>query len=269
MSDPSITPSSDAGAQIAPSSTPASTPTPSEIEVREDSVLKFGDQKVPFSKYRGIESEYTKATQERSKLQSQVQELQRQIQQAQQAQRQSQQPQRNPAADAIAKIRALPYLSGEEAAGVVEQLLGGFQQRDAIAYMLAQRLAQLEQSMSGVRDQHVNQTFAQKINKFRTDLQIPERFQKRLEELYLAYEGDDLDQEFPRIAKEWYDDIQAGFEELRKAKIESARKIPFVPGRGGQASPSKPLDFTGAESVTEQADKAWNAFGLGEKADRT
>lgn len=241
-------------------------PSPTEIEVREDSVLKFGDQKVPFSKYRGIESEYTKATQERSKLQQELQQARQQAQQyEQQIRRGQQQPQRDPAAATLEKLRSLPYLSGEEAAGVVEQIIASNRQQQSIAYMLAQRLAQLEQSMTGVRGQYANQNFSAKIAKIRDSQQIPERFQKRLEELYLAYEGDDLDEQFPAIAKEWYSDIQAAFKELQTQKIQESRRGPFVPGRGGQGSPSKPLEFSGAESVAEQADKAWKAFGLDQK----
>lgn len=249
---------------------PASTPsTPSTVQVTPDSVLEFDGQKVPFSKFRGIESEYTKATQARAQLEKQLTEAR---QQAQQYQQQIQQfrnvaggQRQDPAAETIAKLRSLTYLSGEEAAGVVEQIIAANRQQQSIAYLLAKRIADLEQSLSGVRGQYASQSFGQKIAGFREQLQIPERFQKRLEELYLAYEGDDLDQEFPKIAKEWYDDISAAFTEAQKAKLEQARRGPFVPGRGGQGSPSKPLDFTGAESVAEQAQKAFDAFGLGSK----
>jgi hypothetical protein len=177
-------------------------------------------------------------------------------------QQHSQQPQVDPAHAVLSKIRSLSYLSGEEAAGVLEQFVSANRQQQTIAYLLAKRIADLEQSLSGVRGDWANNTFQSKIAKVREQLEIPEDWQQNLEELYLAYEGDDLDQQFPEIAKKWYERTTSTFAKLEKARLEAARKTPFIPGKGGQGTPSKPLQLTGAESASEQADKVGQMFGL-------
>jgi chromosome segregation ATPase len=259
------TPSQAPETAAAPSaSAPAPQPS-SALDVNHDSVLRFEGKEIPFSKLRGLESEHTKATQALSEARRQASAYQQAIQERDaqiQRFRQAAGTQPNAQADALAQLRALSYVSGEEAAGIVEHMQGQNRQLQAIAYMLAQKIAQLEQNVSGVTGQYANQNFSSKIAKFRDQLQIPERFQKRLEELYLAYEGDDLDDEFPRIAKEWYDDIQAGFQDVQKARIEAARRGPFIPGKGGQGSPSRPLEMKGNETPAEQAEQVGRMFGL-------
>ena len=79
--------------------------------------------------------------------------------------------------------------------------------------------------------------------------------------VYLAHEGDDLDSEFPAIFKDYWEDTNREIEEQRQAKVNGARKQPFIPGKGGNTGPSKPLTLKGNESSKDIADMLWNQFG--------
>jgi hypothetical protein len=57
--------------------------------------------------------------------------------------------------------------------------------------------------------------------------------------------------------------MEAMFEARKRQAVEKARRMPFVPGRGGQTGPSAPLQLKGNESSRQIADMLWDGFGTG------
>jgi hypothetical protein len=158
-------------------------------------------------------------------------------------------------------------LNGQEAAEVVEQLAGQFdsfqgalRQRDAVMLALAKHIQQQNQALSGITSKSSMADFEGKTARWAKDIGVPDAMVPRLQELYLAYEGDDLDNEFPTIARKWWDDIQAAVRGYDKGRAEAARKLPFIPGQGGQAGPSKPLN-SGFKTAKQITDELWPAMG--------
>lgn len=249
--------------------------SPQVIDISEDSMVRLPGQKDPVKYgdyYRNFQSEFTKRAQEakrvaaeKAELSRQLQDHQRRLQQYEQQMRggygQQQQPQKPNLAE---QVRALPYLTGQEAASVVEsitQQIGQYdaalQKRDAALVMLYKRLQQMEQSFGSIQQRTTMSDFQGKIAKWVKDAGIPEGAQEWAQELYLAYEGDDLDQEFPQILTNRWNQLQGFLKAQEKERVEAARRQPFVPGRGGSGTPSKPLQNLARMSAKEISDAVW------------
>ena len=249
---------------------------PSIVELSEDSMVKLPGAKDPVrygDHYRTFQSEFTKRAQEASRLKQEAQQLrqqlqehQRRLQQGQQQQGQGQQP---PSATAklgelANSLKSLTYLSGQDAARVVEHLTQQFagqeaalQRRDLAIGLMFKELKKMGGTLNQLHSSHTSTEFESKITKFAKDGGIPDRLLPRVKELYLAYEGEDLDQEFPQILKGWYDDVQGAFRDNERKRVEDARRQPFVPGKGGNGTPSKPLANFARSSAREIADAVW------------
>jgi hypothetical protein len=249
--------------------------TPSPVTLKDDDLISYEGAKepVPFKTLRGLQSQFTKVSQERSKLESAHQQATRQLQERDALIQRLQQAiggRAESGPDLLAQIRELPYLTGQDAVGVVGQLVQAIQTRDMALKLMAARIGEMGQQVSKLYDTHSSTTFDAKIGKFAKQIDgFPEKLIPRLKELYNAYEGDDLDEVFvEEIAKPWWNELQAEVRGLDKARVQAVRQKPFVPGRGQTPKVSKPLDFAG-ESADEQADKLWEMFGLGEADDNT
>ena len=245
---------------------------PSIIDLSEDSMVRLPGAKDPVrygDHNRTFQSEFTKRAQEASKLRAQLQEYQRREQENQRrAQSQQQQQQRaqrpNKLAELAQSLKSLTYLNGEQAAGVVEHLTQQFaaneqelQKRDYALGLMYKQMKQMEQTVNGMARKNSSAEFGSKIGKFVKDAGLPDRANRWAQELYLAYEGDDLDVEFPKILRERWEELTGIHEEQRKARVDQARRQPFVPGRGGNGSPSKPLANYSRASAKEIADAIW------------
>jgi hypothetical protein len=126
-------------------------------------------------------------------------------------------------------------------------------------------LNQMKQ-MKGVLDNlhrnHTTSSFDAKIDKWLTENQWNPELRDLAKEVYLAYEGDDLDQEFPRIFAQRVDQMRKAFESERQSKLNNARKMPFIPGKGGATGPSKPLEIKGS-NPRDVSDQLWDMFHKG------
>jgi hypothetical protein len=121
-------------------------------------------------------------------------------------------------------------------------------------------MQQMEQRLGGLYETHTTSAFDAKIAKWLQDGGYPAEYGDLAKEVYLAYEGDDLDVEFPRIFAERVEQVERAFEARRQKKLSEARRGVFVPGKGGQAGPSKPIQFKGNESSKEIADALFATF---------
>jgi hypothetical protein len=243
--------------------------SPTVIDLSEDSMVRLPGAKDPVrygDHYRGFQSEFTKRAQAAKTAETRAAQLQQQLAEYQRrSQSQAQQTQQPNKLKALGEqLRSLTYLSGEQAAGVVGQLteqFGAYEQalakRDTALGLMYKRMMQMDQTLQGLNSTQTNASFETKINEFAKAGHIPEKLIPRVKELYLAYEGDDLDQEFPRILSEWYEDIKTVSRDTERQRVEGARRNPFVPGQGGNASPGQKLQTHARSSAKEIADAFW------------
>jgi len=257
-----------------PATDSAAEPTP--IELRDDSLVKIpgSDKPTKYGEfYRGLQGQLTKASQRAAELERRYVEAQARLEERERAfQRMNSQPTpgqtTNPTAELVNKIRSLPYMSGEDAAEMTETIInqiaqvgGQFQQRDAILIGLARQLKATQDLVNNLQSNHVNSSFEGKITRWVGELGLPAEATDFAKELYLAYEGEGLDEEFPTILKNRWEQVVSLARQAERARIDSARKLPFVPGRGGQGVPSKPLsDKLAKANPAQVADELWEAM---------
>lgn len=258
------------------------TGTPEPIELSDDSFVKVPgvDKPVKFGEhYRGLQSQFTKTSQEAARLRAEfertqaiLQERERRIQDYERRFSGGPQPAADPFGELKNKLKALPYLKGEEAVEVVEQIVGGFgqvgkalQDRDKVLGLMYQRIQQLEAGVGQYSSQRAEQEFDGKITRFVNEVGLPAEATDFAKKLYLAYEGDDLDAEFPAILRDEWERVSSLIEAQRRKRIEDARRAPFVPGKGGNGRPSAPLSSRLAKaSSAETADALWDMVQAGE-----
>lgn len=221
----------------------------------QDKPVKFGDH------VKGFQAQHTKAAQRAAQLER---ELQTERQQRQEFERRAQDVQRQQArgqqSDVYEALRQLPYLTGEDAVGVVQQIAGQIGQRDQILAGALHELRQLKQLVGGLHETHTTSQFEGKIQKFLSDGGYGPEYGDIAKELYVAYEGADLDQEFPQILRNRVAQLEKAFEAKRRMTLDSARKVPFVPGKGSTAGPSKPLEIKPNASAKEVAEQLWGSW---------
>lgn len=221
--------------------------------------IKGSDKPVKFGEHvRNFQSQWTKEAQKRAALERTLAEREAKLQQLEAAQRQAQQGQQQ--GDVYQALRQLPYLSGEDAVGVVQAIAGQIQERDKVLIQALNKIKSLEGVVKTINQSYVTNGFESKIDRWLTENGWPSDLKDLAKEVYLAYEGDDLDQEFPRIFSARVDQMRKAFEAERQAKIRASKPQPFVPGQGGKASPSKPLQFKADASAREIAEQMWPLF---------
>ena len=242
------------------STTPAE---PTAIDINDDALIRIkgSDKPVKFGEHvRGFQSQFTRASQEAARLKRELEQERQTRQRYEQERQRSQQGNSNGEPSIEEQLGQLPYLSGTDAARVVKSIQGQIQQRDQVLLGTLKKLQHMEGILNTLNQSHSTSSFDAKISKWLTDGGYPSGLANWAKEIYLAYEGDDLDTEFPQILKTRYDEIAREFEAQRQAKIRGARPQPFVPGRGGQATPSKPLEVKANTSPRELADLLYNQF---------
>jgi hypothetical protein len=233
----------------------------------DDALVKYPgtDKPVPFKNLRNFQAQWTRESQRRAEVERKLAErdaqLQRYEQERQAAARQGAAKQGGQS-DVYEALRQLPYLDGEAAVQVVQKIQQDFAARDNILLQMAQRMQAMQRTLGQVNETYTNQGFDSKISRWLSEGNYPQEYSDLAKEIYLAYEGDDLDYEFPRIFAERVEQIEKAFEARRNAKVQAQRQNRFVPGKGGVAGPSKPLTFKGGESAKEIADALFPTFGV-------
>lgn len=255
-----------------PAATAGTNAEPTPIELKEDSLVKLpgSDKPVKYVEwFRDYQGRYTKATQESSTLKRQLAQIEAQRQQdqaeLQRLRASGQQPVNRPDPRATMRDRLskLQYLNGEEAAQLYEDLHSQFEQRDQALQtrdmalrVIAMKVSEALSRIDELSQRNTSTDLKGKIAKFKSELGLPDGTEEFLEDLYSAYEGEDLDTEFPNIVKARWEQVTSAIRALDKAKVEQAKKARFVPGRGGTLSPSKPIDVSDMDA-REAADFFW------------
>lgn len=262
-----------------PTNIEPNTPTePAPISLTDDSfVLAPGrDKPVKYGElFRGFQSDYTKKQQalarERAEWEGSKRteegELRKLATELLSRQRQSSSPNTDPTASMLEKLRQVQYLSGADAAQLFEHLqgnLGGqsqaLQQRDQVIQGMHNYIQNLAKEVQQLKGTYTTQSWEGNLKGVVKQLGYPDEAIDLAKEIYLAYEGDDLDAEFPSILRNRWEQLQNLFDSRRKAAVDAARKKPFdgIPKRGGAGSAANPLGLKGNENAKDTADKLWN-----------
>jgi uncharacterized protein YihD (DUF1040 family) len=252
------------------------TKAPSAIDIKDDSLVRIGDQKDPvqFGKwYKGFQGQLTKATQERAalerkyaeteasskELKSNYERLMTEVQRAKQTGNKE---------DALAALRNLQYISGQDMASIVETVQGRFNQfqgefagRDKAIMFLGEKLKDVMTQLQGYQQKETQVGFGNKIDKFLKDSGFGPELKDLAEEIYLAYEGDDLDQEFPDILKKRVDQVQRYARAAEQKRISDNKRNMFVPGKDQRVGPTGALKSKLAKGKAKDvASELWDAM---------
>ena len=272
---PSAGASGNPGAQPTPSiggANPAPSSAPSVLDISDDSMVRLPGAKDPVRYsdwYRRFQSEFTKRSQAASEAQRQLADAQRAIQERDAALQRFRTPQGQPAdpnGDLVNSIKSLSYLKGEDAVKVIEHITNQLGQRDQKSQqmMLAMSLMykqqqEMAQRLNDVHSRSTQGDFKTKMTGYVQTLGLPAEAVDLATEVYLAYTGDDLDEEFPTILRNRWEQVQNLVRQADRKRVDEARRAPFLPGKGGQGSPSKPLSMAG-KSAAERADILWDSL---------
>jgi len=255
------------GSSLGSSSAGATSIPPAEpnvFDLSDENALirvKGSDKPVKFGEHvRGFQSQFTKASQKAAQLEKDLHQERQLRQQHEQALNQAKQHGgQQQQGDVFQALRALPYLTGEDAVTVVQSIAQQIQQRDVILINALRQMQQMQQTVRGLHESSVGSGFDTKIAGWLQKGGYPPEAADLAKEIYLAYEGDDLDNEFPQIFANRWNQVEKLFEARRSAKIQANKRVPFLPGKGGQGTPSKALEVKPNASAREVADQLWNA----------
>ncbi len=235
--------------------------TPTPIELKDDSWVKIpgSDKPVKYGDYyRGLQGQLTRASQGRSALEKEVERLRQTAQSTQENTGKPVTP--NKRQQMINQLRQKTYLSGEEAAGVVDNILGDFEQdlgtRDQAIQLLAKKIVQMDGQLGNLRGESTTSKFSNTIKNGLKANGLPDDLSDFAEVIYLAHEGEGLENEFPALLKDHWEKYAQLVRKMDQEKVTNARRS-RLPGKGGQGSASKPMDFAG-KSAKEQADAVWD-----------
>jgi hypothetical protein len=238
---------------------------PTVIDIPDENALirvKGSEKPVKYGDHvKGFQSQFTKASQRAALLEKQLQQERTQRERLEQAQRQAQSQPTASTEDIFASLRQLPYLTGEDAVGVVQSIGQQLRQRDMVLMGALKQMQAMQERLQRIDESYTNQSFDQKINSFLSNGGYGPEYAEYAKELYLAYEpSPTLDDEFPQILAARLEGLEKLLDAKRQAKINGARKSPFVPGKGGNAHPSKPLQFKADASAKEITDQLWESL---------
>lgn len=245
-------------------------PNPAEpafIEVDDNTLIKpkGSDKPVRYGdNIRTFQSQWTKAAQKAAALERELQardERLRQIEAQQQAA--ARQPQGNGQPDIYEAIRSLQYLSGEDAVQVVQHIEGQMRQRDMVLLGALRQMQQMQKIVEGLNESATTSSFDAKISRWLEEGGYPPEAKDLAKEVYLAYTGDDLDAEFPRIFHDRWTQIQQIINAQRTAQLNANRRSPFVPGKGSNVGPSKPLQIPPDANAKAVTDLLWDSIQKG------
>lgn len=242
---------------VDPSTTSA---VPDVLDVDDNRLIRLpgSDKPVKFGEHvKGFQSQATRANQERARIERELAQERairtRYEQEKQLAERQRQTQSQGP--DVYEQLGQLPYLSGQDAVGMVKHIGQQLQQRDQILMGTLKELQKMQGIVQQLYGNHAQTQFDGKIDRVLTEGNYPPEAKDLAREIYLAYEGNDLDVEFPRIFAERWNQIERAITAKRDRLSSEARaKNRFVPGKGGVGAPSRPLDLKASASPKEIAD---------------
>lgn len=166
----------------------------------------------------------------------------------------------------MAALQDAPYVNGKQAAAIVNKLVqngiaplaNGLKQRDEVIKLLYQKLQGMDQTVSGLRGKATDGEIQSVLSGARDSAKLPNKpvIDEFLKDVYYSHEGADLHKEFGTMVRQRWTDLVAAVREWDREQATAARAAGAgLPGRGGGATPGKPLK-RGFESPEDIA-KAW------------
>lgn len=171
------------------------------------------------------------------------------------------------------KIASAKYIDGplmSEFINTVQEkgfapIVKAFQERDTITQNMYQEILELRKLVTGLTSARTAEGTETKIDRWLQEGGFPKEAKKLAKEIYSAYEGDDLDNEFPNIFAERWNELQTILRAQDKARVEEARRQGTrLPGRGGNGTPGKSIGLKGHEKARDVASALWDAMQVGD-----
>lgn len=222
--------------------------------------IKGSDKPVKFGEHvGGLQSQFTKASQKAAQFERELAQEKALRQNLEKERQRYEANQRPPQAqpDVFEALGALPYLTGQDAVKVVQNIGEQIQQRDMVLIAALKELQSLKNAFGGIQETHTNSSFENMISKTLAANNLSPKYAQVAKEIYLAYEGDNWNEEFPQMLSSRLEELRGIWEEERQAKVNANRRQVFVPGRGTQVQPSKPLQLDPRLSPKQVADELW------------
>lgn len=200
-----------------------------------DKPVKFGEWR------RGLEGEYTKAKQTLSQLTPEVERLRQKQAEWERQQGQANRP--DPNRELLGKLEQLKYLDGGAAKELAEYFQNQLSTRDQVLGMALKALGQVRGQVNTLAGSAGEQAHAAKISRFVKEGGYGEELNDVAQTVYAAYEGADLDEQFPGILKSHVEAIEKYIRARDKKALEKAReRTAWVPGKGTSVTPGQPLN---------------------------
>lgn len=172
--------------------------------------------------------------------------------------------------DLLQQLREAPYVDGNTAAQLYETLqtqgiqpvVQAIQQRDKALQLMFAHIKRQDQVLQQLQGTHQQSRFNERVTSVRTELGLPDdpEANEFLADLYAAYEGPDLDEQYPELARKRVEGLRRIFRELDRRQAQQARQN-LIPGRGGNATPGRQLN-QGYKSPEQIANELGAALGL-------
>jgi hypothetical protein len=146
-----------------------------------------------------------------------------------------------------------------------QPIVKAFQERDQIIQGMYTTIMQLQKQMKDFSSAKQSQDTEGKINRWLTEGGYPQEAKDLAKEIYSAYEGDDLDNEFPSIFEARWNQLQNLVRAADRKRVEDAKRSSTkLPGRGGMGTTSKPIGLKGHEKARDVAASLWDAIQVHE-----
>lgn len=233
-----------------------------------------------------LQADYTRKTQEVQKQKTQyetewqtrqreLQERQRHVESiaAQLASRQNNSgtPQNDPL---LAELTSAQYIDGAKMGKFINMvqekgfapIVKAFADRDQIIQGMYNQVLELQKTVKDLQGVRQSADFDGKINRWLTEGGYPQEAAQLAKELYLAYEGDNLDDEFPQIFEQRWTQLQNVLRAQDRKRVDDAKRQGMrLPGRGGQGATGKPIGLKGHEKARDVAASLWDQIQTGEE----
>lgn len=242
--------------------------------------VRYGDL------YKRLQGDYTRKTQqiakekqafeaERQRYQQEIQGERKRLEQMAQTVLQRQSSPTNQTDPLFQKLSTAQYIDGPLMAEFITNLqqnglapiVKAFQERDQITQNLYKEILELRKTVSQLHGRTQEQDFEGKINRWLTEGGYPQEAKDLAKEIYNAYEGEDLDSEFPQIFAARWSQLQNIMRAQDRKRVDEAKNLSRrLPGRGGNGAPSKPIGLKGHEKARDVASALWDAIQSGEES---
>lgn len=262
----------------------------SAVELNDDTLVRgvpgFNEPVRYGDLYKRLQSDYTRKTTEAQKLRQQYEtEHQTRTREIQDERKRlegiaatiaGRQGSQGPASadPVLAEIVNSKFLDGASAGKLVNliqekgfaPIISAFKERDQILTGMYNVIQTLQKQVNELSSAKQGVDFDGKINRWLSEGGYPQEAAQLAKELYLAYEGDDLDNEFPQIFETRWNQLQGILRAQDRKRVDEAKRLGRqIPGKGGSGSTGKPIGLKGHEKARDVASALWDHLQTGEE----